>query len=407
MLSRRTTRLLAAALALGSSASCAAVFGFEALQDQLGDAGGFDAADAADANADAGTDAEAGVECPVLTLPARPVDVESDSIAPLVFALDRFDFSPAGALNLDGLCTNEESESSCLISPTSLTWKDEEGGADVGGNKLLRIASGLLPAARQANVSAAIVYGYSNMLVRIENWNGAADDSVVGVSVHSSRGLSAPDAGGVERRVPDPSNPNEAWTWRERVVGYGYVRDYRLVVEFEAALPLILPMQVMPSNASPPPGAAIDSDGGIAGTDSGVVGAPDERPMSMLLERALLMATIARQSKSNHYRIEDGIFAGRIVIEPFRKELVRIRDVTRAGNSFCVDGSSTLQAVDPIVCRAGDIRVDPLLDPSARCDALAVSFGFAGHPAKLGAREQGAADDPCPADYTQTPCPIP
>ncbi len=407
MLSRRPTRLLAAALAVGASASCAAVFGFETLEDQTADAATPDAPALDAASEDA--EADAGARCPQLTLPPKPKSPDSSrSLDNLTFAMDRLDVRPANALNLDGLCTREASESSCLVDPESEGWLDGEDGADLGGNGMLEKAASFFPAAGPENILASLAYGYANTLVRVTGWNGEADDPNVAVTVFASPGLkSTTDAGGIERRIPDPSNPTEVWSWTERTTIFGYVSGFRLVAEFKEPLPLLIAMQVLPDGALPPAGTAIDANGAIVGkADGGVVGRPDERPLTIKLGSALLLATLVPPSEGKPFRLEDGTIAGRVAIEPFRAEFAQIRNAKNNDAPLCQGGASTLALATGQVCGARDIRADKRVDVTLPCDALAVSFGFAGHLARVNIGEEPLPIDPCPG-FTQEACPSP
>lgn len=215
-------------------ASCAGIFGFETLQESDGglitDAPSTDGAMPAP---DTGPPSRPGA-CPFVRPAPPPADAGSASlpVGP-TFVADSIDLAPASGLNLDGRCTTERGESSCLLTTNDSfenpAWIDGPDGADIAGNRLLTVYDDSFPALGEDNIKAAFTAGYANLLFEVNAWNGAADDDRIELVVHASRGLQSPTGDAIERRAPDPANPQETWTYTEKSSGGGYVSNGRLV----------------------------------------------------------------------------------------------------------------------------------------------------------------------------------
>ena len=355
-----------------------------------------------DAGSDAVVDAP-NSSCSALGVPARPDagDSPGDSDRTLTFAFQAVDFEDQIAkpnqtigLNLDGVCTCPGPES-CRPRVNDGGHCDLEGSIDNGGMGLFRLYSSLHDTPLDNIINTQITQGAFSVIVRIEHYNGKADDPKVSFSFFTSSGTPRNDAG--DRTVPrfdgndtweidptstlnfgdggtDAGNPGAAAIPKYRVDN-AYIADSTLVAELgDFPIPF--------------------------GTGSGIgVGLRFNMKLSGVVVTARLVAQAdAGGAASSAFAIKDGLLAGRWATQSILFALGSLPDQVYGGK-VC-DNPDSYNALRTIVCNAADIASDPAHDrgePAWGCDAVSVGMKFEG-PAAIAGGLGDAADPGTPCE---------
>lgn len=308
-----------------------------------------------EAAADAGPDQGCGSRWP-----RRPdKDDQPGTLEPLVFAMDRVALSAdpdAGmpqleGFDLDGVCTCPDPPS-CVAPAGTEVACDADGGVDRAGSALLETIAQLGEA--NGDLSATFRSGEKNILVRVRNYNGGLDDTVVEVGVYLSRGTEGSQTG--KPKLP-AFDGNDSWTVDPSSLAGGAAPPYVPVV--------------------------VDTNAYVSG---GTLVAQVSVPLriskvELEINSGVLTAKLLRDGAS--YRL-DGILVGRLAATDFLTHLDTIRDPFGDGG-LC--GTSVLyQDLKKKICASLDLAADPNQDGrSAPCDALGIAMLFTAAPAKLGA----------------------
>ena len=303
--------------------------------------------------------------CSSDNVPAAPpeVDASSERDRDLLFAMNRIDFGidaglPFG-LNLDKHCTCP-GESACNRPAGSLPICDEPNGVD-------NATKGVLATLRRFGVldertlNETLDSGGSRALLRLQGYNGEANDPSVTMSIYGSLGVEGTFTGTDKDR------------WRvdsETVVGGNldaptfrtgaWVRNSVLVAPF---LDFTLRL----------------------GGDKGQV------PLTTKLSAGYLIARIDPTGTL------DGVIAGRWDVESALDSIQSFR-ILDGSVSMCA-GTDSFKLVQDFMCLATDVRTNNAEDGLNRpCNALSVHLGFSGRLASFGSVRQRA-------DAGVTPCP--
>jgi hypothetical protein len=319
--------------------------------------------------------------------PPPPPAVDDDSsfaLDPFVLAVSKVDFAPsATGFDLDQVCTCDRSPgsahdggSSCNGTPPC----DADGGIDdalsgVSAFQLLGTVDDAL------GVNANIASGNSTILLLVAEYNGRANDKDVKVGFVLSDGINdgsgCPDAGpsAANGLIPPAWCGNDVWTVQgdtviQRKPPYsaafstqGYVTNHRLVIPGnDQFVRLLLGATEAQFNAPTFVGTLTPLNADLTPRD------PSTPPTS---------------AADRFYKIDDGVFAGRISDASLLTMLGGV--VVQRSSYLCM--SPVFDQLKQEVCAARDLAPSPSLDfdPSASCSSLSVSFGLAALPAVTGA----------------------
>jgi hypothetical protein len=364
-------RGLGVVLLVASTASCAALLGFERLT----------AEGATDPTAEAGGDAAndgGGIpeppECKEIGLPAPSPDAGSGlSIGAQIVALRLLDFGlpvdgglpPVPGYNLDSTCTTNAATGSCTRSAVETTFdryaKDKSPtGLDNAGFELIAYLSRLSSTLSAEGINAGITDGQYGAVLQLTDWNGEPNDGKVDVEVFPSIGF-VPRAGA---RKPT-FGPDDTFYLDDRYrVGFvtdgstlrstaAWVVENRLVARFkEISLPLFI--------------------------------AEDPKPFDVRIRDAILTAKLERTGETTTMR--DGLITGRWKTADF---LAETRTIYLADANDLVDttlcekqGVVLYGAVKGAVCDGPDIRSDSQDRRGLPCDAISAAARIEGYSVK-------------------------
>ncbi len=322
---------------------------------------------------DAGSDAkpDAPIDpCTVTGVPPRPSVPDDGTELDLVFALSRLQFGIDGGLpyglNLDTRCTCP-SDDSCQRPPKEKPACDGERGADNALAPIMGLlaSQGVITTER---LNADLTNGYSGVLVRVERYNGRAEDPNVIVSIYGSLGTDSHPTGSPEDSwsVDEASLLNGVPYQRKYADEGAYVTGGRLVASFDFAVDL------GGNDASP--------------------------PLRADLRSGFIYADI--DPNTGHLT---GVLAGRWPTSSVLADVAHQPDLASPGKTLCGD-SPSYGLLRTIVCGSADITRDPSNDNLGRaCDSLSVHIGFDALRARFGAVKR--RPDPAAIDCGAGPPP--
>lgn len=345
---------------LGGAAALAACQAIVGIEDRNEASAPAEAGSPPDAGSDAKADAPVD-PCSVTGVPPRPSVADDPNGQELVFALSRLQFGIDGGLpymlNLDTRCT-------CPAADSCERPKGQKPACDGerGGDNALAPVLGGFKGFSEADLNNNLSQGYSTVLVRVEGYNGKADDPNVIVSIYGSLGTPG-------NRKPT-GTPDDEWDVDEASLVNGvpfqrkyadegaYVTGGRLVASFDFAVDL-----------------------GGTRTSS---------PIHADLRSGFIFADI--DVGTGHLT---GILAGRWPTSSILAAVAPIPDPNEPTKTLCGD-SFSYALLRTLVCGSADITRDPSGDNLGRaCDSLSVHIGFDALRAKFGAvgrRTLGAPD---------------
>ena len=307
---------------------------------------------------DAGArDAEAGAPdpCTSTNVPPPPTSADTETKRDIVFALFNIDFAIDGTfrygLNLDQRCTCPAADA-CQRPLGADAACDSPRGVDSALTPLL----GTLRAFKvvdQTTLNEGLRTGTSGALVRIEGYNGLADDPRVVVSVYGSTGSEERPTGKPEDR------------WKVDVASLAGGVPYRPAYRDETAY-------VSSSRLVATFNFPIDIGGG-----------PSQPPLRADLQAGIIVADIGPGGESL-----DGVIAGRWATKSILQDIESFPDPLAPARTICGD-SGTYDLVKKLVCGAADIPSAPASDGQGRaCDALSLHVNFKALRASFGAVER-------------------
>lgn len=205
--------------------SCAAILGFERLSeegtpDALTEAGAIDAADGSQPTTDARS------ACSELGIPDPPENAPGGAAAPIIAAFRLLDFgvnTPDGGqpsvpgYNLDRTCSFEVATSSCSTKLGVVAFeqhaKDKTAtGVDNAGFSLIEFIGRFSDTFKAETINEGIANGAYGAVVRLDKWNGQANDSDVSVELFPAIGFRSIVDGGAR-----PSfNHDDNWILDDR-----------------------------------------------------------------------------------------------------------------------------------------------------------------------------------------------
>lgn len=357
------------------TAACAAILGFERLEEDAPVTPVVDGATDAPSAGDGGSDAPQDPVCSTVGVPDPPAaqpggdagDIEQEfAISSVDFGLDT-SVDPVG-LNIDRRCTTSLASSTCkLPSPDQLARAiDYDGGVDNSGYSLVQQLSLLGEAFAPKNINERLQRGEYGFIVRVRNYNGTPNDDAIGVEVYPAlrHGVppSVPDGGRSDLWVRDQSyNFVNSSTIRSTLA---YVSAGVVVAFFETfEMPLSAPEQTPPT-----------------------------RRMVVKLRDVWMRAQLVKLPDGNDGA--RGVLAGRWSTLDFLRQ-VRSLDVPNLG-TICKQSFVYLQAKNTL-CPGRDVRgraVDD--DKDLPCDAVSAGLAFTAYAVDTSTSEPPPViPDPC------------
>ena len=359
-------RVVFAAFVLAcTTASCAAVLGFERLTEEAPDDGAIDGSSDA-SRGDATPDAASG-PCTELGIPPPPEDAATGLAPPILAALRLLDFGievdggrpQIPGYNLDLTCSIDLASSSCTskLLPTTFEThaKDKTStGVDNAGFSLLEYISRFSDVLSARAINEGIQDGRYGAVIRVDAWNGQPDDDGVEVDVFPAIGFNPRDDGSKPAFDDD-----DRWVLdsRFRVGGVldastiksdrAWVTGGQLVARFkEIVLPIV-----------------IDSD---------------PKPFEIHVRDAIVTANVATSSDGKTV-LRDGVVSGRWKTSDFLGEVrtIFIEDSNGLKNTVLCDpvpGATLIyEGVKAAVCDGRDIRSDSKDNAGEACDAVSAA----------------------------------
>ena len=303
------------------------------------------ASPAAEAGIDDGgaREAAAADPCTSTNVPPPPTNADTDTKRDIVFALSNIDFAIDGTfrygLNLDQRCTCPAADA-CQRPRGADAACDSPRGVDSALTPLLGTLR-RFEVLDQTTLNEALRTGTSGALMRIEGYNGLADDPRVVVSVYGSTGSEERPTG----------RPEDRWKVDEASLagGVAYLPSYRDETAYVSGSRLV---------------ATFDFPIDIGG-------APSQPPLRADLQAGIIVADIGPGGESL-----DGVIAGRWPTKSILRDIESFPDPLAPTQTICGD-SGTYDLVRKLVCGAADIPSAPTSDGQGRaCDALSVHINF-------------------------------
>jgi hypothetical protein len=331
--------------------------------------GGHDAGAVPDAGA---PDAD---RCTLATFPAPPALTDAGGDVELVVAIQAIDVGDTGSVigfDLDAKCTCDGDGPSCMRPAAADDDAcDGPGGRDARSADIFKQIVLVTGSGGTDDFSATAKKGSWTMLVRIQGWNGHADDDRVRVSVFPSSGLPGPATW----------DGTDAWPIPETAIAKGASDvDHPRFFDDKAYVAGHVLVTSLP-----------ESELVIAGT---------EQLVSAHLTAGFVTGRLEQTPLG--WALHDGTVAARWKLSDVFETLGGLRV---AGAGLC-KSSPYYAAAKKLVCGMPDIT-STLASPTATCDAVSVGMRFQAEPAKLGAivavkpvdppckPGEGPADDSC------------
>lgn len=327
---------------------------------------------------EAGSDAqpETGDGCNHATWPARPLadddsgtqDIEIDmALSYLDFGTGDGGTAPLEVIgyDLDGVCTCPGNDS-CIPFAEAGTQCDEEGGIDDSAGKLLIEFSGPMNFWDQTYINQRIASGEFGAFVRIQNYNGQANDRQVSIALFTSNGTQG--AGTDAGYQPAKFDGTDVWTLDPTSLLGGTITD-----------------------AGPTPIIAYDLNAYVSNYT--VVGNISDMPLAIGSATGQGLVTIELTGAHvimNLKPFGGGLFQGTGVAQGRWETRKLLTSLQVLNDPFQPDAA--LCGADPIyqllktrICNFQDITSSVTDDnKGAPCDAVSLSFGFNAVPAHWG-----------------------
>jgi hypothetical protein len=331
---------------------------------------------------DAGDDGGGGMDeagCNAVRFPTGPMVTDaggSISFTTAVHAIALSEHPQGGPIgvDLDRTCTcfgDPPEPPSCVEPDISMPACDEAGGRD---NAVAPLAAQLSIALGVNNIgefySGEADEGVWSMLIRVEDYNGEADDDQVRLSIYTTPGYPVLAMG------PPLWDGTDVWPVSEASVD----------TDMNGMLDINLPLYTDPK--------AFVTGGVLVGSlpTSRIVMAGSVSRLEFTITAGGLMAQLV--DEAGGWTLRDGVMSGRWAVADIFQMLSSFRDSN--GAPFCT--SDVLYSIaKPALCNARDIS-SGLGGPTALCDAVSIALYFEAEPAQLGTLLPAAAPSMgCPA----------
>jgi hypothetical protein len=283
-------------------------------------------------------------------------------------------------LDLDGRCTCHPHPASCVPHAGRADLQcDESGGRDIMANKFLQswVALGETALSQDA-LRSDLAHGRAGTLLRIDNYNGLANDKFVVVEFFGRAWI--PPVGSVY--LPTAKDGSDEWSvYTSSVVGVStaleqdvaaYVKDHVLVARLVTATIALRPNTGMYDN-----------------------------PLIVEFHDAVLMGTLVPTDRG--FRLASAQLAGRW---PAQKALLSFSALADA-NGFLCGNHPFAGLLQTQVCDNLDISSQRANDNTGTmCDSMSIAIGFEAGPAHVGpAKDPPVVPNNCPAGWNPTCAP--
>lgn len=327
-----------------------------------------------EAGADApgpGDGGDGGPSCANATWPARPAkdDPATYDGGEIVLALQTIRFDPdAGGGNLlgydlDRACTCP-GKSSCNPSDGSIVCDDPNGRDNSGGVLLAGFSAFAGDVFDSAKLVQKIQDGIFTLLVRINNYNGAQNDTQITTAIFVSSGMKGIDDGGTPQKPK--FDGTDDWTVDPTSLFGGTGPPF-------VPLPDSVDTMAYVSN-----GMLVAVVGEVKLTLSGT----GNGGVTLDVSGAVITGHLTPNGKGA-YAVNDGILAARWPARRMLTTLAGIKDPL--GSGYLCGDSGTYQQIKRLICGVRDITAAVQNDNTgAFCDALSIGFGFSAAPARMG-----------------------
>jgi hypothetical protein len=359
---RRAHRAILAILGLPSLAACVAVLGMDELSEGRG----------VDASSEASAPPPGPCLPPAIAEPDRPPPQDKTVRDSVFFAFRELDFGidaaaePAG-YDLDRTKTTDlDGGGSCLfadggdVGRLEKYWLDPPSGVDNAVQTLIQTLGTFVPTMAPEIINRRLVDRRYGLVLRIDGWNGTANDDDIRVLVFPTIGYWLPlDDGGLSAEgdrpeVPPPTSfePDEQLIADQRFqAGEGstlfslsaWIANGRLVARFDD---LTVPIR-----------SSID----------------ELRAFDISLHEAWITGTLVPTGGEGRPALERGVIAGRLGAESLLREMALLFD-TQTRTYACAGRSFLTGLALDLGCSARDIRAGHC-DDRKRLPCNALSFG--------------------------------
>jgi hypothetical protein len=344
-----------------------------------------------DADASPSSDASADVfVCNAATYPSRPDGEEAGVDAgELTFAVQRFVFPTsdggvtARGYDIDRTCTCPGA-SSCVPPKGSSVYCDDDAGRDNSGGQLLTTFTSFATSYNPDKLNQRIQAGEFDLLVRVRNYNGLADDTSVEAALYLSNGTDPQGDGG----APTPKfDGTDTWTVDPRSLLGG------------VAPPYIPQPNSVDTSAYVRGGVLVAS---LANADIEFAAGAGLASLKVNMTGVVVVGRLVKEG--NVWALREGTLTGRWAARKFLTSIQSIK-VPLTNEYLCGD-SGTYASIKALVCKNLDIVSSAQNDnTNAPCDALSLAIGYEAVQARFGNVKAGAGQlQPCGATWTDD-CP--
>jgi hypothetical protein len=316
-----------------------------------------------------------------------PPSTQNVEFAAAMYTVDLGDERPSGiepthylelGFDLDATCTQavDPTKGTCRLPAYGLGIIDGKGGIDNALGRLFQTVRNQISDFNSDQYTKTIQAGKTNLLLRLENWNGAADDNAVIVSALTAAPFDSFAAGSKPQwegsdAWPIASDSVDGSVNQPKFVDRNaYVTQNQLVGTF-AELDLRL--------------------------DIGLSSVQDVK-LDLKLSSAVVVCTIAPTSMGmSGYTFSKCTLGGRWLVNDFVQQLGQYPNPLDNNRPLC--GGNVYDTFKMGICSQVDLNQTPAASPTAPCNALSVGLTFTTKPALLGdLYALKPIVDPCPPD---------
>ncbi len=330
------------------------------------------------------------------TLADKPRTSSPGDVGPIVVGLRQIDLGSTNPLDggpadnawkslgfdIDGLCTGasktcgKSDEPACAPLQGQLPIDGEYCRDNSFGNlaTTLTYASSLTSQFGFGSLDCALCSGALNFLVRVQGYNGQADDDAIEVDFFPAVGLETPLPVDCSARFSDSScfRPFMPWNIDRKVVtgaspgsspstlrsSAAFVRDGTVVIFLPDAFPIYFP-----------------------GDDTII------RAFPITVHQGFITGKLAKQPDDT-WRVDDGMIGGSTLLTEVLSSLEQI--------GLC-KGDTNYTVAEGVIQNVADLLGSGTIDKNAPCDAVSVGIGFVAQQATLGKAVEAPVRDYCGA----------
>ena len=327
----------------------------------------------------------------------KPRATPAGDVGPIVVALRKIDLGSANPVDggpaeeewkrlgfdMDGLCTGssrtcgQSGGPSCAPRQGQIPIDGEYCRDNSFGNlaTTLTYASSLTSEFGFGTFDCALCRGALNFLVRIQGYNGQANDDAIEVDFFPAVGFDRllpvecttglPDSAcflpsmpwNIDRKVVTGANPGDSPSTLRATTAF--VRDGQVTMFLPDGMPIYFP-----------------------GADDSII-----RAFPITVHRGFITGRIAKQSDGT-WHVEDGMIGGATTLDEVLQSLVSI--------GLC-PGDPNYAVAQNVIENVADVLVSGENAPATPCDAVSIGIGFTAYQATLGRAVEAPVRDYCGA----------